>query len=231
MGCCTIGKGFEQARYTKAIRIVYGRYTNRIRNRYSLSFSFSYIPPSPPTEGGARPSRGKRQTVEVDYDAEIAKAFEAFGPNLQTPVKGWIALVANRNKTKTISQSRELSLLDQLNALLETTTPAIFKAAILEATEKKAHAVNYIKAIVKTKSQAPRENAGSSNALGKPRRPVYHESRDGTIIRTDPDGTETRLSKEEFDRLRKTRDEPVAGPVRGVVTSILEHMSARAVTA
>jgi hypothetical protein len=176
-------------------------------------------PPLPPLDDSPpeKPSKPKRVKVSVDYSFEIKKALELFSPDMRTPVQAFVAVVASLNKTQTISQARELSLLGELSGVSAATTPDIFRYAILEATTRKKDNVGYIKAIIKRR-QEDAESASSGNGNGAEAAPraaptaLFYENKDYSWTRVDPSGEERRVTRAEMEAERKTTAPPPQDP-------------------
>jgi hypothetical protein len=170
------------------------------------------LPDSPPQ----KPPKLKRVKVSVDYDLEIKKALEAFSPDMRTPVQAFVAVVASLNKTQTISQSRELSLLGELSGVSAATTPDVFRYAILEATTRKKDNVGYIKAIIKRRQTEGDTGSGNGNgAEAAPRAaPTAHfyENRDQSWTRVDPSGEERRVTRADMEAERRATAPPPQDP-------------------
>jgi hypothetical protein len=184
-----------------------------------------YINPPISPPDGKPAKRGKRVKVEIDYDLEISKALNTFVLTHQTAIKGWMSVVASLNKSKTIAQSRYLTLLGELGGALAATTPAIFESAVREATTRGKGSVGYIKAIIETKNlDQGKEPSNKPSAAAKPPalpdKPQWMKSSDG---RWRPNGapySHPGLTDEEFDKIRN------AGPkvhpsVQGTIDKIM----------
>lgn len=189
-------------------------------------------PPSPPTSKISE--KNKRKKIGIDFDAEIEREMGKFKPDVQTAVKSFIAVVASENKTGTISQSRQWSLLCQLSGVSATTSDDIFRAALLEATERNKPNVNYLKEIIKTKSQ--RQKTFNFKKKDQPvlpdqpasedlRRVKYAQNWDGTWTRTDHTGSETQITNEEFERIKSRQTEDYKEPAKKIVSGLVDAMS------
>lgn len=175
-------------------------------NNPQSKVKYSKEPPLPPQDSSPekpepppKPPKPKRVKVSVDYDLEIQKAVEAFSPNIRTAVQAFVAVVASLNKTQKISQARELSLLGELSGVSATTTPDIFRYAILEATDRKKGNTGYIKAIIERKQAEGDDCSSVMPTEGAPPRAApklhFYQNKDGTFTRVDPCGDERRVTK------------------------------------
>jgi hypothetical protein len=189
-----------------------------------------YSPPAPPKIKQVR--KNKRQHIEIDYDTEIEHILSQFKPDLQISVKSFIAVVASENKTGLISQSKQWSLLCQLSGVSTTTNENIFKSALLEAIERKKPNVNYLREIIKTKSQSQifskqeqKRNPEGSKDEAK-QTTSYVQNKNGTWTCKTPDGRETNLTNEELERLKINRkDETTAEHVHGLISGLADAKS------
>ena len=95
----------------------------------------------------------KRVKPVIDYQTQIDAELKKFG-DVQNLAENFIAVVASRNKTGTIAESRHLSLLCQLSAVLTATgNKEVFKEALLEVIAKGVDNINYLKKVIESKSQ------------------------------------------------------------------------------
>jgi len=95
----------------------------------------------------------KRVKPVIDYQTQIDTELKKFG-DVQSLAENFIAVVASRNKTGTIAESRHLSLLCQLSAVLTATgDKGIFKEALLEVIAKGVDNINYLKKVIESKKQ------------------------------------------------------------------------------
>ena len=95
----------------------------------------------------------KRVKPVIDYQTQIDAELKKIG-DVQSLAENFIAVVASRNKTGTIAESRHLSLLCQLGAVLTATgDKGVFKEALLEVIAKGVDNINYLKKVIESKSQ------------------------------------------------------------------------------
>lgn len=205
---------------------------HNVNNNPQSIVKYSKLPPlppldSPPDSPPQKPPKPKRVKVSVDYSLELKKALEAFSPDMRTPVQAFVAVVASLNKTQTISQARELSLLGELSGVSATAAPDVFRYAILEATTRKKDNIGYIKAIIKRKMEEGVNGSAAQAADDAPPRAApslrFYENKDHTWTRVDPSGDERRVSKAEMEAERKAVMPP-PNPVTDFVHALVGAM-------
>lgn len=101
----------------------------------------------------AQKSSPKRIKSDVDYKKAIPEEEAKFTLS-RTAVDGFFALTASQNKTGLITESRKLSLLCQLSAVLTVSdNETIFRDALNEMIGKGIDNTNYLKKIIESAKQ------------------------------------------------------------------------------
>ena len=109
-------------------------------------------------------SKSKRIKPKIDYQTQITAELQKFG-TLKNLVENFIAVAASRNKTGAISESRCLSLLCQLSAVLTATgDEVIFKEALLEVIVKGVDNINYLKKVIESQKQKKTRKEANDDA-------------------------------------------------------------------
>lgn len=184
---------------------------------------------SPPTPPAIKIGKAKREKINIDYDTEIAKELGKLREDIQTAVTSFIDVAASENKTNTISQSRQWSLLCQLVGVSVATNDDVFKAALLESIDRKKPSVNYLKEIIKSKSQRQVFGFGKRDPSPPPtsrdnppgeKRTRYAQNRDGTWTRTNTDGTESVITNDEMETIKKRRTEDSKDSAQTLITRL-----------
>ncbi len=126
----------------------------------------SELPGDTPPSGK---SKNKRRQPEIDFDAALLHAWEQIPGRLNVHVKAFIANAASENKTGTIAQSRELSLLGELSGVLAACgDEERFMAALIAANGKGVPNVNYVKSVIQTQLKKGNGNVNGKNGTSPP---------------------------------------------------------------
>lgn len=108
--------------------------------------------------------KNKRVKPVIDYQTQIEAELKKFG-DIKNLTENFIAVAASRNKTGTIAESRHLSLLCQLSAVLTAIgDKGIFKEALLEVIAKGVDNINYLKKVVESKKQKQTKKEANDDA-------------------------------------------------------------------
>jgi len=109
-------------------------------------------------------SKSKRIKPKIDYQIQITAELQKFGV-LKNLTENFIAIAASRNKTGAISESRCLSLLCQLSAVLTATgDEVLFKEALLEVIAKGVDNINYLKKVIESQTQKKTRKEANDDA-------------------------------------------------------------------
>lgn len=165
---------------------------------------------------GEKPPK-KNIGPQINYLEEIPKALSVFDQETKIAVQLFCVAIASQNKSGEMSQGRYLNTLCDLAALSKTAPVEIFREAVRKATANKAHTVNYIKAILKAKTNDTPAQAAAQGELPTPRakpKITYEIGKSGVWYRVE--GTErTPVNEEDVPEnvLRKYHGDPP--PVNG----------------
>ena len=100
---------------------------------------------SSPSHGEEKTPANKRVSYAVDYAVAIDDIKLGFNGLLST-VEAYIVMVANKNKTKTLAQSREYGILLELSEIRKDKgNDVAFKSALLKVINKEIDNTNYLR--------------------------------------------------------------------------------------
>lgn len=116
---------------------------------------------------GRKHPKNKKSKLTIDYELAIKDVRDGFG-GLTPVIDSFIAMVASLNKSKTIMQSRHLSLLQELWDILSGTDLRVFKESLLFVINKGIDNTNYLKEVIKGKKGESGNGHKSSNKIDAP---------------------------------------------------------------